>query len=177
MRLNEFTYELSNAEIDYNQVNKIRHLLGTDDKNFKSPVFKINNKIPKGTLAFCDWPIGKNQVEIHLRSETLKYRDKTLINRVIAHELCHEAEFFMYWLVKFTNEFDSDEDNSPARLKRLYKKWCDELKEADKHGEEFQKFADKVNSLIGPNYVTKTSDETYDTSLKRLNKTKRQEAL
>jgi hypothetical protein len=165
MRLYEFTSWRDDVPIDYNQIRKIRDLLGIDTSLVLPPVFKIDTEIPKDTLAFCQWKMGHKQVEIHLRPEVMKYRDKTLVNRLIAHELCHEAVYFLYWVPIFAQEYSEKGDGTKESFEKLAKGWIKYIKETDGHGKEWQKYADMVNGLIGPKYVTKTSDETYDLSL------------
>ena len=78
-----------------------------------------------------------------------------IINRVIAHELCHEAEYILFWtpqLVALAKEFATYKNEETA--KQGYAEFKKLLDKTD-HGPQWQKYADMVNSVYGTNYVTK----------------------
>jgi hypothetical protein len=156
MRLYEFWRD--DTSIDFDQFGDIRILLGTG--KFYAP--ELNFKPMKNELAICSWSQRNLSITIHINQNVLKLKDNTLINRLIAHELCHEAEYILFWQPKLEdNAKEFAETHDEERAKQRLTDFYTEMDTAD-HGPQWQKYADMVNSVYGPNYVTKTSDKTYD---------------
>lgn len=166
MRLDEFNFTMGKPrfhredEIDYTQLYKVRQILGTDDIEYPNIVF--DPKIPRNVMG--DYSLSRN--EIRLTPDLLKYKDKTILVRILSHELCHQAVGFLYWLPKFHEELAEFpiEDQKAEKIKRA-NNWTKQMYD-EAHGPEWQKYANKVNAVVGPNFVTKTSDDSYDMTFK-----------
>ena len=144
--------------IDFNQFGDIRKLLGTEE--FSAP--QLDFKKMTGELAVCSWYKYANLVNIDINDQLLRLKDNSIINRCLAHELCHEAEYRLFWypqLAVLAKEFATSKNEEVA--KQGYEEF-NNLMDKTSHGPQWQKYADMVNAIYGPNYVTKTSDKSYD---------------
>lgn len=81
------------------------------------------------------FPRPRNLMEIQKKV----LHDERTLSRVVAHEMCHHAEFLEML----------EKGRSPTSLYRKYN---------PSHGRDWQAFADKVNRAMGQDFVTVVSD-------------------
>lgn len=67
------------------------------------------------------------------------FHDERTLSRIVAHEMCHHGEFLLLQKQGF----------KPTKFYRRFN---------PAHGSEWQKFADKVNRVMGADFVTVVSD-------------------
>jgi hypothetical protein len=104
------------------------------------PDFEIRNNMSSSWLGRCHmggpgFRRPRNLIEIQKRA---LHEERTL-SRVVAHEICHHAEFL---------ELGRAGIVPTARFRRL----------EPSHGPRWQKYADKVNRVMGEDYVAVLSD-------------------
>jgi hypothetical protein len=123
----------------------IRELLSRFFADYDLPIPKLKfvNKLQARYLALCKWYPGSENTEIEIQKAALSSEDT--LRRVLAHELIH------HWQYLKTDQFHA---SALARLGFA----------PDAHGADFEHYAAKINSVMGADYVSKTSDKTYDTS-------------
>jgi hypothetical protein len=107
------------------------------------PKLTFVNRVSARWLARCKWFRGAQNTEMEIQKSALG-NEKTL-ERVLAHELIH------HWQYLRTDQYAA---LSMAKLGF----------QPDGHGPEFEQYAAKINAVMGPGYVSKTSDQSYDTS-------------
>ena len=150
MRASEFIME--NTILDMNRyipfATEIRKLLGTDKFNF--PYIHFVESVTWLGMCKMDPKLSRYKTEIKI-SSLLGYENE--IKRVLAHELCHEAEYFLYWLPTL-EEYQLQHKDAPDEI-LLKELWTDQ------HSFAWHKYADKVNSVYGTNYVTPNSDKSF----------------
>lgn len=130
--------------------NDILHILDLQEK----PEI-IYNDMPNNILGYCLWKIGDTNVKIHIK-DCLK-KDLTNLKRVIAHELCHMAEYLIFW-----DRFIKDKWNeNKLPLNEFLSSMFDIIND-NAHGEIWQEYADKVNEVYGKDFVTKYSDKVME---------------
>jgi hypothetical protein len=103
-----------------------------DDLQLPVPEIKIRNNVNSKTLGRCLWRKGAKNTTIELQKSIVD-NEKTL-NRVLIHELIHHYVFL-------TNP---ENDGS------------------DGHGGAWRKKADELNKTLGADYISQTSDESYE---------------
>jgi len=107
------------------------------DANLPMPAFKVVRHTNPKWNGRCIYRLGGSNSTIELQKRILG-DDKTL-DRILAHELIHHADF----LLNLKNE--------SARYARS----------RDGHGKFFREAAERVNAVMGKDYVTEKSDATY----------------
>jgi hypothetical protein len=132
----------------------IREILPLLSSSLPTPTIKIVNQARASWLARCTWKIGKDKergawcgdnTEIEVQRAVLDH-EQTL-RRVVAHELCHHAQFMI---------------NDRPNFKRLGFEGFRMLQRFDDgHGAEWREWASVLNSKFGEKFVTKTSDSEY----------------
>ena len=183
MQINEITQRTVASEMSF--IRGIRNLLGTGQ--LPLPIFETKPLIGgaaaifSGILGQTTWHYDQ-PVVIEINSQILG--DKNTTRRVLAHELCHEAEFLLYWeplirgkrnklasfiqnklayaagkdyvvLIKQANEMS---DKFSVLLKEISRKLSDP---SNSHGRRWKAYANKVNAKYGKDFVTPLSDESY----------------
>lgn len=109
--------------------------------NLPLPEFKVANNYNSPWLGRCVWRMGQENTTIFLQKKI--FTDEETLDRVVAHELCHHADFIL-------NELPEYQKNPRAAAYML--------KHRDGHGAPFMKFAEMINSRFGEKYITKVSD-------------------
>ena len=148
MRLYEFWRD--DNSIDFDQFRKIRKLLGVT--KFDAP--NIDFTVMNGALGKCIWCKTDLSVRIDINKQLLRLKDNTVINRSIAHELCHEAEYRLFWLpklAKLASQFAQTKDTKDFDVelaKNTLKDFYQEMDNTD-HGPQWQKYVDMVNVVYG----------------------------
>ncbi len=107
------------------------------------PKLKFANKANAKSLAHCKWHAGATNTELEIQKSVLG--DDATLRRVLTHELIHHWQFL---------RTDQTQELKLAALKL----------NSDGHGEDFVAYAAKINAVMGPGYVSKSSDGSYDTS-------------
>jgi len=162
MRLNEFQNNTTSTEVT-NFVKDIMQILGLS--SFKSPVIIYDDNFPEKTLGNCSWYIGEKEVEIHINIKVLDFNDEMILFRILAHELCHMAEYLLYWIPTLEKQLKIVH-GKVGYEKEKFRDWCNNEIQKASHGPQWQHFADLLNSEV-PNFVTKTSDKSYDLTSKQ----------
>lgn len=109
------------------------------------PKVKLVNKMSARYLARCKWHQGADNTEIEVQKSVLS--DPKSLHRVLAHELIHHWQFLR-----------TDQTDAIAMAKLGLAKMD------DGHGQAFMQYAQKINASMGADYVSKKSDQSYDTS-------------
>jgi hypothetical protein len=109
------------------------------------PDVKIRDNLGAGWLARHKCTKDKKDVVIEVQKSILD--DDRTLRRCITHEMIHN------WQCYFEVE---DKD-----FGRDYQKIMRRVGVDRAHGDSFQQWADKINKIMGDNYVTKTSDTEY----------------
>lgn len=143
--LRELTTQLSEAVATSEVEGIIRSLL---DRFFRehalpTPRLKFVNKLSARYLARCKWHAGDDNTEIEIQKSILG--DEETLRRVLTHELIHHWQFLR-----------TDQATALSYAKLGLK--------LDGHGQDFEDYAAKINAVLGAGYVTKTSDQSYDTA-------------
>jgi hypothetical protein len=113
------------------------------DEDLPMPDIKLVNRARASYLARCVWRKGGTNTLFEVQRRIMG--DPKTLRRVMAHELIHHWEFLR-----------TDQTRALA-LQSLGIR-------SDGHGPAFMQQAQRINSMEGSDYVTKDSDETYDTS-------------
>ena len=109
------------------------------------PEIKVVNSPASRWLGICRFNYMDDTSRIELQKTIVD--DETTLKRIIAHELCHHAEFLEAKAWGLSKGWDG------RTFSRMY-----DLTHSS-HGDKFQKWADAFNAAYGPGFVTKTSDE------------------
>ena len=166
MRLNELTTRndtRTTIEKELLFITKIRKILGTT--KFELPKFIGINTVAEtdNALGGCYWQPGENKVSIEIKKQM--FNNAKTVQRVLAHELCHEADYLLHWLPMINEgvrKASTPLDNtSVARVKIFLKSFTTQLHK-EGHGKSWNAFKDKLNAIYGKDYVTKFSDESYE---------------
>jgi len=119
--------------------------------NLPMPRIKIVDRMSAAWLGRDIYrpSIDKNNTTMEIQKSITN--DEKTLDRVIAHELIH------HW--DFVTRYGHPETGQAAWDKHL------ELKkfrlQPDSHGKDFKEWAEKINSVMGKDYVTKESDTSY----------------
>ena len=125
----------------------IRRILGTN--KFKFPyIHFVESPYWLGWCAISK-NFGYHSTEIQLSN---KLENENDIKRVLAHELCHDAEYLLYWLPLIEKRRS---EGNPIDSKKFFSEILED------HGPQWQKGANQINTVYGQNYVTKTSDQSF----------------
>jgi predicted SprT family Zn-dependent metalloprotease len=119
--------------------------------NLPMPRIKIVNNVGSRWLGRDSYSprVDKNNTVMEIQKRITG--DEKTLDRVIAHELIHHYSF----LVNFAHpEHGEDNWKKAAQKSRLGFK-------EDAHGKEFKEWADKINAVMGKDYVTEKSDESF----------------
>jgi 8-oxo-dGTP pyrophosphatase MutT (NUDIX family) len=122
----------------------VRKLMAVLPAGTPMPNIKVVNSPTSHWLGICRFKYGDDNTLIELQQSIIG--DTHTLERVIAHELCHHAEFM----------------ESAAMAKE--KGWSKETHaKIDKythrpHGPKFREWANKFNAIYGADFVTETSD-------------------
>ena len=145
MRLRELIDELEEAVAPGAITSIIQKLLDRffGEHDLPMPKLKFVNRMSARYLARCKWYKGADNTEVEIQKAVLG--DEKTLTRVLAHELIH------HWQYLRTDQFTA---LSLAKLGFS----------PDGHGPEFDQYAAKINAVMGAGYVSKTSDQSFDTS-------------
>jgi len=123
--------------------------------NLPMPRIKIVNQISSDWLGRTTYTpkIDPNNTTIEIQKRVTT--DEKSLDRVIAHELIHHFEL----IAKFGHP-ETGKDAWDKMLK-LRKQGMRE----DAHGKTFHEWAEKINSVMGKDYVTEKSDMSYVTEV------------
>lgn len=126
------------------------------DYDLPMPRIKIVNQLGSHWLGRCIYKpsIDKSNTTIEVQKRVLN--DDKSLGRILAHELIHH---FIFMVTYGHPEHGTKAWEEYVKLKRLG------FKKKDGHGTEFQEWANKINSVMGKDYVTKESDLSYVTEL------------
>jgi hypothetical protein len=118
-------------------VAKYMEILGIDTP----PEIKIANKLGSPWLGLCHWTASRPETSTITLQKRILAHPPTL-ERVMAHEMVHHWEFL----------------NLTANQITLIRHGI----KPTSHGPKFEEGAARVNSLLGPGFVTKQSDNSYE---------------
>lgn len=104
------------------------------------PAFAVRNNLSSKWLGRCHkggpgFRQPRNLIELQKKI----FYDETTLSRIVAHEMCHHADFLLM-------------DRTDFALARIGA-W-------ESHGPRWRAFADKVNQTMGADFVTVTSDSS-----------------
>ena len=123
----------------------IRELLGKHFAEHALPMPRIafQNRIGAKSLATCAWRHGADNTTVTIQRSILG--DEKTLRRVLAHELIHHWQFLR-----------TDQTTATALAKVGI--------QPNGHGADFVEYAERINATEGADYVSKRSDQSYDTS-------------
>jgi hypothetical protein len=124
------------------------------DKFFKAdnlplPKIKIVNDLNARWLGRTTYNPHEDENNTTIEIQKKVVGDQDTLERIVAHELIHHWEFLVFYKNSLEREM------SKIGLKRLRR-----FKPAA-HGKEFYEMAEKINAVMGKDYVTEKSDESY----------------
>jgi 2'-5' RNA ligase/GNAT superfamily N-acetyltransferase len=143
---------------DLGLAKKIMHeLMPVLGVQLPEPELKIVNSPRSNFLGRDIWPTRyvekpfslswDDNTRVELQRSILN--DENTLRRVIAHELCHHADFLV---------------NGVEEAKKIHDLWSlKRFNSSDGHGAPWKQFAQKFNAKYGADFVTKKSDESYVT--------------
>ena len=154
-------------------IREIRTILGTE--HLPLPKFTIVPLVTgrKAVLGACTWQFQK-PITIEIKKHTLNHL-KTF-ERTIAHELCHEAEYLLYWeslistkrkkMLDLLGRMETIPEDIAKKIVDDFRKFVTKVntnisKNTENHGKRWQGYANKVNAVYGKDYVTAHSDDSY----------------
>lgn len=151
-------YEVISAVTVNHVQDSIKKILDRFFKEFNLPMpkIKIVNQLSSDWLARCIYTpsLDKNNTTIKIQKRVTN--DEKSLDRVLAHELIHHWDFLTQY-GHLNPEGEKKWEEYSKRKRFGFKK--------DGHGDQFQDWANKINAVMGKDYVTKTSDMSYVTEL------------
>lgn len=134
---------MASSVADVERVN--RELLRTyfAEHSLPIPEIKLVNRIGTRYLARCSWRPGTDNTVFDIQRSVLG--DEPTLRRVLTHELVHHWEFLR-----------TDQTRARALARMGIRD--------DGHGDLFKEYAARINATAGEGYVSRTSDQSYDTS-------------
>ena len=123
--------------------------------NLPMPRIKIVNQITSPWLGRDSYnpKVDRNNTTLEIQKRVTN--DEKSLDRVLAHELIHHVLF----LLKFAHPEMGEKawQETISRRKLGFRE--------QEHGKEFHEWAAKINAVMGKDYVTEKSDESYVTEL------------
>lgn len=148
-----FLYKVE-AAVSVMEVEKsVKKFLDKFFKEYNLPVprIKIVNNVGSKWLGRCGYNPGIDKNNSILEVQKRITGNENTLDRIIAHELIHHLDF----MSKFAHPEHGDENwKKLNQMRRLG--FSD-----DPHGKFFKEWAAKINAVMGKDYVTEKSDETY----------------
>jgi hypothetical protein len=130
------------APIDYAMITSVlTELMANVKPGLPLPDLKISNHTKPTWLGTCGWKTGSPNTVITLQKSGCF--DRQMVERTLAHELCHHEEFLDYWV--------------PLGLYGEALKFRMKLEGA--HGPIWHKIAQRWNDKFGKAFVTVKSDQ------------------
>jgi len=122
----------------------VREVLAVLPGALPAPAIVVVDRLGEGWLGACVYRPGEDNTRIQLQRRILG--DEATLRRVIAHELCHHAEFLTAWGAA---QAVGQSARTFAMLQRM----------GGKHGAGFLAQAALLNARYGAGYVTPHTDE------------------
>lgn len=152
-----FLYKVESAVSVMHVEDAIKKLLDRFFKEYNLPMprIKIVNQITSNWLGRTSYNprIDKNNTTLEIQKRVTA--DEKSLDRVIAHELIH------HW--DMVTRYGHPEAGDAAWQKMQERRKLG-FKEAE-HGKEFHQWAEKINAVMGKDYVTEKSDMSYVTEI------------
>lgn len=152
-----FLYKIEAAVSVMHVEEAIKKILDRFFKEYNLPIprIKIVNQVSSNWLGRCTYnpSVDKNNTTIEIQKRVTA--DEKSLDRILAHELIHHFEFIM----KFGHPELGEKAFEQEKLLRKYR-----LHDSG-HGKTFHEMAAKINAVMGTDYVTEKSDQTYVTEL------------
>lgn len=120
------------------------------DYNLPMPKIKIVDRITANYLGRCIYSPHIDTANSTIEIQKGIINDETTLGKVICHELIHHFRNVTYFGHPTQGEGNRKKDDE--RRKLGFK---------DGHGAEFHEWAAKINAVMGKDYVTEKSDESY----------------
>lgn len=152
---------VSPAEVDLVQEYIVKYLtmlndfLSKENVSLPPPELKFMDNYASVWLGRCSWYAFVSAIRNGDRGRTVIQLQKSILHdaktleRVVAHEMCHHAEFL------------HDKFKRGQELLSSYGNLSSSLLFGESHGKEFWKYADHINSIEGSGFITQKSDEAY----------------
>lgn len=120
------------------------------------PRWQLKNNLGPKWLGRCVWAPSMPET-CTILVQKIATTDPRTLERVAAHELCHHAEF-LGGVATFTARYGA---GPPDKVMRFVSTM---MRAQASHAEPFLAGAAKVNAVMGKDFVTVKSDESYATS-------------
>ena len=104
------------------------------------PHLKIVDTIKEGWLGITLWS-SKDPSNTTIKLQTRAVGDPKTLERILLHELIHHWDYLV-------NKPTDDEKKT--------------RRQNSGHGKEFKKYAERINAIMGKNFITEVSDLSYD---------------
>jgi hypothetical protein len=133
----------------------LNSFLSGEDDSLPPPGLKFVDHYAAKWLGRCSWFAFVSAIRNGNRGRTVIELQKSILSdektmeRVVAHEMCHHAEYL------------HDKFRRGQQLLGTYGNLSSRLLFGDSHGKEFWKYADHINSVVGSGFITQKSDEAY----------------
>jgi len=148
-----FLYKIEAAVSVMHIEQAIKKLLDRFFKEYNLPMprIKIANNVASRWLGRCGYTPSVDKFNTTMEIQKRITNDEKTLDRILAHELIHHLNF----IEKYAHpEHGEDNWKKYSQMKRIG--FSD-----DPHGKQFKEWADKINMVMGKDYVTEKSDETY----------------
>lgn len=104
------------------------------------PRLKVVGTIGEGWLGITLWS-SKDPTNTTIKLQTRAVEDPKTLERILLHELIHHWDFLV---------------NKPTDDEKKVRR------QNSGHGKEFKKYAERINAVMGKNFITEVSDLSYD---------------
>jgi hypothetical protein len=129
----------------------VTELLAVLPAGLPRPEIKYVDQLRASWLGACTYRVGADNTVVQLQRVILG--DERTLRRIVAHELCHHAEFLVGWRENVTKGYDAQDFAFAQRM---------QMRTPSKgHGVAFRGYADLFNAKYGAGFVTATSDESF----------------
>jgi hypothetical protein len=128
------------------------------DYDLPMPRIKIVNQTGSSWLGRCSYKPSVDKANSTIEIQKRVLNDDKSLGRILAHELIHH---FVFVTTYGHPEHGTKAWEEHMKLKRLG------IKKQNGHGKEFQEWANKINSVMGKDYVTEKTDLSYVTEIEK----------
>ena len=120
--------------------------------NLPMPRIKIMNNLNSTWLGRDIYKPSVDKLNTTMEIQKRITEDEKTLDRILSHELIHHYEFLTHYGTIWPVNYGTNED-AHAKLKAGIRR--------ESHGKSFLEMAAKINSVMGKDYVTVTSNRSY----------------
>ena len=127
------------------------------DPEMPMPEFKTADSMTANWIGRCEMNWKRDRPLIRIQKDIVD--NEKLLDSTIAHEMIHAWQFTCQPEMK--EYYQIARENSGQVPRQYGLKLKRQVKDVTGHGPTFKRWADEINKIKGPDYVTETSDEVY----------------